>query len=222
MHYFSAIVYGRRCNMNYMRELNAFRDWAMINSPSTGVVALWHMLMSVNNMTGWIEWFTVPNSTLQLLTGLFRQGIDSTRNALVQKGLIEYKKGISNQAGKYRIVSFFKDSPVDKNLECKNLGTELGTPIGTVVGTLAAEEQAHLQRGASTLYIRRLEENKNINNSAHAENGVDNSICTLCGGQGWYVGKVPFNNGIVERDSVVQCECKKRKPSWANRIEGAV
>jgi DnaD/phage-associated family protein len=117
--------------MNYMRELNAFRDWAMINRPSTGGVALWNMLMSVNNMTGWKTWFTVPNQMLQLLTGLSRQGIESTRNSLLQYGLIEYKKGRSNQAGSYRMISLLGDNFP----ECQNLGTGVGTTLGTDVGT---------------------------------------------------------------------------------------
>jgi hypothetical protein len=109
--------------MNYMRELNAFRDWTMINRPSTGVIALWYMLMSINNMIGWKEWFTAPNQTVQLLTGLSRQGGESTRNSLIQYGLIEYKKGKSNQAGSYRMISLLEEKrsevPVDNFPECR-------------------------------------------------------------------------------------------------------
>lgn len=122
--------------MNYLKELTAFRDWAIINRPSTGGVALWYSLMNINNMIG-LEWFTVPNPTLQLLTGLSRQGLDSARNSLVQKGRIEYKKGVSNQSGKYRIIS----------LECQNSGTA----VDTLVGTVAALEQAQEQRSGCTL-----------------------------------------------------------------------
>lgn len=215
--------------MNYMRELNAFRDWAMINRPSTGAVALWHMLMSVNNMTGWQEWFSVPNQTLQLLTGLSRQGIDSTRNALIQKGLIEYKKGISNQAGKYRMISFYGDfpgnSPVDKNFECQNLGTGLGTVVGMDVGTLAAPEQAQPRRSGCTLYKLKDINNKTKNNNyrAREKDGVDNLLCPKCGGKGWYVVQVPFNNGLDTKDQVVSCDCsKKKKPGWADRIGESV
>lgn len=122
--------------MNYLKELTAFRDWAIINRPSTGGVALWYSLMNINNMIG-LEWFTVPNQTLQLLTGLSRQGLDSARNMLVQKNRLEYKKGVSNQAGKYRLIS----------LECQNLGTVTGTQAGTVT----ALQQAQEQRSACTL-----------------------------------------------------------------------
>ncbi|MHB1702434.1 MAG: hypothetical protein ACYCSN_20335, partial [Acidobacteriaceae bacterium] len=75
--------------MNYLRELNAFRDYALLNPLATGEVALWHSLMSVNNQASWREWFTAPNLTLQTLTGLSRQGLDKARNRLVQRELIE-------------------------------------------------------------------------------------------------------------------------------------
>ncbi|WP_051296656.1 hypothetical protein [Anaeroarcus burkinensis] len=206
--------------MNYMRELNAFRNWAMINRPSTGGVALWNMLMNINNMTGWKEWFTVPNQTLQLLTGLSRQGIESTRNSLIQFGLIEYKKGRSNQAGSYRMISLlFPSDPsdpsesVDNFSECKNLGTALGTvvgidvgtpvvtPIGTGVGTVVGHSYTRL-------YV---DEKEKIKENVPTSQPVDKSLCEKCGGKGYVVVKVPFNNGLSLKDSVVPCECKKQK-----------
>ena len=90
--------------MDYMKELNAFRNWQLLNPISTGEVALWHTLMSLNNMTGWKEWFVVPNSTVQLLTGMSKQGVDNARNKLIQRGLIEYQKGGRNEAGKYKML----------------------------------------------------------------------------------------------------------------------
>lgn len=77
--------------MNYMRELNAFRDWAMITVLLP--IALWHMLMSVNNMTGWKTWFTAPNQTFSITYRIVPTRVESTRNSLIQFGLIEYKKG---------------------------------------------------------------------------------------------------------------------------------
>nr|WP_320146024.1 glycine zipper family protein [uncultured Anaeromusa sp.] len=205
--------------MNYMRELNAFRNWAMINRPSTGGVALWNMLMNVNNMTGWKEWFTVPNQTLQLLTGLSRQGIESTRNSLIQFGLIEYKKGRSNQAGSYRMISLLFPSdpgePVDNFSECKNLGTALGTvvgidvgtPGGTLIGTGVGTVVGH---SYTKLYVDEKEKRKeDVPNSQP----VDKSLCEKCGGKGYVVVKVPFNNGLSLKDSVVPCECRKQK-TW--------
>ena len=91
--------------MNYIRELNAFRDWLMLNPLTTSGVALWYTLMSINNMAGWSEWFTVPNSTLQQLAKLSKQGLADARNELKLKGLIDYRPGNRKQAGQYRMIS---------------------------------------------------------------------------------------------------------------------
>ena len=91
--------------MNYIRELNAFRDWLMLNPLTTSGVALWYTLMSINNMAGWSEWFAVPNSTLQQLAKLSKQGLADARNELKQKRLIDYKPGNRKQAGSYKMNS---------------------------------------------------------------------------------------------------------------------
>lgn len=91
--------------MNYLHELNAFRDWSLLNHPSTGQVALWYSLMSINNMTGWQEWFTVANQTLQLMTGMSKAGLDKARTQLINKGLLLYQPGSTRQAGKYKLIS---------------------------------------------------------------------------------------------------------------------
>ncbi|WP_077616910.1 DnaD domain-containing protein [Caenibacillus caldisaponilyticus] len=90
--------------MNYIKELNAFRDYVLQNDLSTGEIALWHTLMLINNMSGWKEWFSAPNPTLQQMTGLSKSGLDKIRNQLCQKGLIEYQKGKKKHAGLYRMV----------------------------------------------------------------------------------------------------------------------
>lgn len=76
--------------MNYITELNAFYDFLLSNPLSTGQIALWQALMHINNKCAWAEWFTVPNQTLQLLTGLSRDGVNKSRNALKQVGLIDF------------------------------------------------------------------------------------------------------------------------------------
>lgn len=103
--------------MNYIKEINSFYDWLMYNPLPTGAIALWHALIAINNKAGWAEEFTVANVVIQSMTGLSRQGVNRARNTLIQKGLIEYKKGTSNQAGKYKIIS----------LECKKIVTEHDT-----------------------------------------------------------------------------------------------
>jgi len=43
-------------------------------------------------------------------------------------------------------------------------------------------------------------------------------VCPKCGGKGWYVGQVPYNNGLDMREAVVGCDCKKKRPQWAEGL----
>lgn len=77
--------------MNYISEIKAFYD-SMLSKPlSTGQIALWHALMSINNKCAWTKWFTVPNQTLELLTGMSRQAVSKNRNVLKQLGYLDFK-----------------------------------------------------------------------------------------------------------------------------------
>ena len=92
--------------MDYIKQLNAF--WRLLpNNPlSSNAVCLYVYLLSKDNEFGWKKEFMVPNLIICGSIGLSRQALDRARNELIQKGYIRYKKGISNQAGKYVIVCF--------------------------------------------------------------------------------------------------------------------
>nr|DAP83159.1 MAG TPA: Dna polymerase B [Caudoviricetes sp.] len=47
--------------------------------------------MSINNKCAWTKWFTVPNQTLELLTGMSRQAVSKNRNVLKQLGYLDFK-----------------------------------------------------------------------------------------------------------------------------------
>ena len=137
--------------MNYIAEINMFYDWLLYNPLPTGAIALWHGLMAINNKAGWADEFTVANLVLQANTGLSRQGLDKARNTLMQKELITYKKGTSNQAGKYKMNRF----------ECKKVGTTVVAgvgadipeckKVGTGVDTRGAQQESREGHSSSTL-----------------------------------------------------------------------
>ena len=77
----------------------------MMNPLNTSAIALWHTLMSVNNMHGWTEWFTVSNTTLQQLTNLSKQGLVDARKELEKAGLIQYQSGGLRGPGSYKMIS---------------------------------------------------------------------------------------------------------------------
>jgi len=144
--------------VNYLTEMNAFYDWLMYNSLPTGVIALWHALMAINNKTSWADEFTVANIVLQGMTGLSRQGLDRARNTLIQKELIQYKKGTSNQAGKYKFLCF----------ECKIIGTrtvlkkDKGNLDSKIIGTEHDTKRAQddTQSGHSSCTLTKLNVNE--------------------------------------------------------------
>lgn len=90
--------------MNYIAEIKAFMDLVQVKSMSTGQIALWYALMYINNKCAWAEWFTVPNITLEINTGLSRQGITKCRNALKQCGIIDFTSN-GTKAASYKLIT---------------------------------------------------------------------------------------------------------------------
>lgn len=105
--------------VNYIKELNAFRDWLLMNDLPPGAIALWYTLLSINNMAGWKERFNAPNSTLEKLTGLSKQGLVDARRKLLDNNLIEYQKGTRTKAPIYKMKSLVKnmDNKLDQSLD---------------------------------------------------------------------------------------------------------
>lgn len=99
--------------MNYIKELNAFRHWLTYNTLSTGAIALWHALISVNNGTGWKKQFTVPNPIIQQYTGLSKKGLMQARTQLVEHGLIRYEAGNRSTAPTYEMISLVEKMSFD-------------------------------------------------------------------------------------------------------------
>jgi len=64
----------------------------------------------------WAGEFTVSNVRLADELGVSRQQLDRTRNLLIQKGLIRYRKGSGSRAGVYSMVSFQATQSVTQKL----------------------------------------------------------------------------------------------------------
>ncbi|WP_339229073.1 DnaD domain protein [Oceanobacillus sp. FSL K6-2867] len=81
--------------MNVWKEMNAFRDWLLLNEMSSSGIVLWYSLFTIWKKFGCESKFNVPNSTLMKLTGLSKQGLIKARNTLIRHQFIHYenKKG---------------------------------------------------------------------------------------------------------------------------------
>lgn len=77
--------------MNYLKEILNFEKLQELNQVSPGQARLWYVLMYVNNLAGWKDWFTVASSTLEFRSGLSRQGVIKSRDRLKQLGYIDFK-----------------------------------------------------------------------------------------------------------------------------------
>lgn len=77
--------------MDLFKLIREFYIQQSVNPLSTGQIALWHGLVYQCNQLGWPSEFNMPNRTLETLTGLSRQGIVKSRNALKQSGLIDFQ-----------------------------------------------------------------------------------------------------------------------------------
>ena len=92
--------------MNYIKQVNAFYRVLQENPLSANAQCLYNYLLNKDSEFGWKSEFSISNLVICGVTSLSRQALDRARSELVQKGYIKYKKGRSNQAGKYLIVSF--------------------------------------------------------------------------------------------------------------------
>lgn len=91
--------------MNFIKELNAFRDWVTIHPMPSGSVVLWYTLMNINNSIGWKQQFNAANSTVQVLSGLSKTGVEKARRNLLEKKLIHFEKGSRGRAPIYEMCS---------------------------------------------------------------------------------------------------------------------
>jgi hypothetical protein len=92
--------------MNYIVEINMFYDWLETNRVAKSVIALWHVLMHINNKTNWSQSFEVAISTLEFKTGFRRSELCRARNILEQKGRIKWKARGGNLCAVYSIIPF--------------------------------------------------------------------------------------------------------------------
>lgn len=124
--------------MNYIQQINAFNDFILYEqSLSSGQVALWYTLMSIDNRTGWKDPFTATNQMLESLSGLSRPGILKARNMLKQFGLITFQPNGRNKATSYHIkelcmVNSYQQSNQQSNQQRNASGTQQehnSTPI---------------------------------------------------------------------------------------------
>lgn len=115
--------------MNYIKQINTFYKLIQDNPLSSNAQCLYNYLLNKCSELGWKSEFSVSNLIVCGFTSLSRQALDRARNELIQKGYLKYKKGYSNQAGKYLIVCFDTQNDTQDNAQSD---TQCGHKVGTL------------------------------------------------------------------------------------------
>ncbi|WP_249872443.1 DnaD domain protein [Oceanobacillus saliphilus] len=114
--------------MNYIKQVNAFYIHLETNPLSASAANLWHVLMHVNNRTGWRQEFTVAMSVLCCKANLTESTFKRARKELQEKGYIHVKSQGGNRAASYHIVSL--DGMIDQeNEEIVEVSESMGRSV---------------------------------------------------------------------------------------------
>ena len=93
--------------MNYIKEINAFRNYLKTNPLEAITQALWYVLADYHNTSNWERWITIDNQRLMAELCISEKTLIKHRNKLIQAGLLEYKsQQRKKKSGKYKLLSF--------------------------------------------------------------------------------------------------------------------
>lgn len=110
--------------MDYIKHLEAFYTQINYNPISSNAMTMYQALLFIAYQAKRIDELSVANNRLQMMCGLTEKEFRNSRNELINKNYIKYKKGRNqNSAPKYYIPSVYENSIQEK-----------GRPPGRAVG----------------------------------------------------------------------------------------
>ena len=93
--------------MNYIKEINAFRNYLKTNSLEAITQALWYVIIDYHNSCNWKRWIAIDNQRLMAELSISEKTLIRHRNKLIQAGLLEYKsQQRKKSSGRYKLLSF--------------------------------------------------------------------------------------------------------------------
>lgn len=176
--------------MNYIKQILAFQDLVEIKGLSAGQIALWHALINVNNKCGWIEWFSVASSKLQIGAGLSESGIRKAREALKQLGIIDFQFQ-GTHATKYHLTDLtqFEDLALNDQQSTPD-STEVSAGVGTGV---SAGDSAGVSAGVSARIVT---ESARVKSGTPDSTGVGTGVGAGVGAALYKQNKTKQNSNI--------------------------
>jgi DnaD/phage-associated family protein len=135
--------------MNYILQVKAFNKLHLRDPFSKGQFMLFHALLDVNNDCGWLEWFDVALSRLELFSRLSREGVQKARAELLERGLIEFKSN-GTRAGSYRLKKLYEDSTQVSTQTSTQDSTQISTQDSTQISTQRVTKKERLNADLTT------------------------------------------------------------------------
>ena len=95
---------------NYILQLNQFHRWLETHYLSAQAQLLWFKFIGLFNACGWADWVQVDTRRLMMMICADnKQTAYRARDALVEAGLLAYKKGKKGCPTQYRLLYFRYD-----------------------------------------------------------------------------------------------------------------
>lgn len=122
--------------MNQMDIFRAFSIWSRYNMPTANQRSLFYGLLEVWNDTRLVrsdEWLSVPNRTLETISGLSHKTCDNVKNQLQQQGILKIIPGKRNkESAKYNITFWIASEKRENEITLTSTPTvtpKLGTEV---------------------------------------------------------------------------------------------
>lgn len=187
--------------MNYLQQILAFDDYLLYETRlSSGQIALWRALMSINNKAQWKEWFTAANVTIESLSGLSRSGINKNRNVLKQLGLIDFKTN-GRKASSYKVCVLYTSNSTQESVDKVPLKYTTQDPYSTQQSsTFLNINNKQNTNGSSTPATP-----NNINNAPTRESVIEKIAQEFCRQPSPM--ELNYLDGLFQGSSPVLVEC---------------
>ena len=147
--------------MDYIKQLKGFRIARVTNPIGKNAKLLYFILLDEANAAFFPEWLCLSNSTLQGCSDLNKTDIFRARNELVQKGYIEYQKGVKGQSPRYKIISF--ENSVSSSVA--DTETDNATDLQPICNQYCNQSVTNTATNTETIYKQNNTKQDNINNN---------------------------------------------------------
>lgn len=166
--------------LNYIKEINAFRNYLRTHPLEAITQALWYVLIDYHNSSNWEQWITIDNSRLMAELQISENTLIKHRNKLIQAGLLEYKsQQRKKNSGKYKLISLEEvNKTTSKNTaECEVKYKTTSKNEADFEAECEAECEADLEAECSDIYkLNKTKLNKKNNNSSCSSNSNSNDM----------------------------------------------